>query len=76
VVDDVRIALGGVAARPWRALRAEEALRGTRPTDDAIDDALTAELAHAVPLPGNEFKIELVRRTTGAVLAELRGSAA
>jgi xanthine dehydrogenase YagS FAD-binding subunit len=76
VVDDVRIALGGVAARPWRALRAEEALRGTRPTDEAVDAAITAELAHAVPLPGNEFKIELVRRTTGAVLAQLRGGLA
>ncbi|WP_033342994.1 FAD binding domain-containing protein [Catenuloplanes japonicus] len=76
VVDDVRIALGGVAARPWRALRAEETLRGTRPTDEAIDAAITAELASAEPLPGNEFKIELVRRTTVAVLSELRGTPA
>ena len=72
VVHEVRIALGGVAAMPWRALRAEEALRGTRPTDEAIDAAVTAELAPAAPLPGNTFKVELVRRTASAVLAGLR----
>jgi xanthine dehydrogenase YagS FAD-binding subunit len=74
VVHDVRIALGGVAAKPWRALRAEAALRGAPPTDDAFDAAITAELAHAAPLPGNAFKTELVRRTVSAILADLRGS--
>ncbi|MDP9794660.1 xanthine dehydrogenase YagS FAD-binding subunit [Catenuloplanes nepalensis] len=75
-VHDVRIALGGVAPRPWRAHLAEDALRGARPTDEAIAAAIDAELAHATPLPGNAFKVELVRRTVSAVLAELRGEIA
>ncbi|MDR7275771.1 FAD binding domain-containing protein [Catenuloplanes atrovinosus] len=76
VVHDVRIALGGVAPRPWRAGHAEEALRGARPTDEAIATAVSAELAHATPLPGNTFKLELVRRTVSALLADLRGGPA
>ncbi|GAB7038249.1 MULTISPECIES: FAD binding domain-containing protein [Catenuloplanes] len=75
-VHDVRIALGGVAPRPWRAHLAEDALRGARPTDEAITAAIDAELAHATPLPGNTFKVELVRRTVSALLAELRGGTA
>lgn len=72
-ITDVRIALGGVAAKPWRASRAEAALVGEAATSRAFEDAITAELAEAVPLAGNAFKIELVRRTVGAVLTELAG---
>ena len=75
-VDDIRIALGGVAPRPWRAVRAEAALRGGPATRDAFEAALDDELADAKPLGGNAFKIDLARRTLGAVLTELSGSSA
>lgn len=75
-VVDVRIALGGVAAKPWRALRAEEALRGGPATAEAFARAAEAELADAVPLPGNAFKLPLAQRTMAAVLAELSGDRA
>ena len=75
-VDDVRIALGGVAPRPWRAVRAEAALRGGPATREAFEAALDDELADARPLGGNAFKIDLARRTLGAVLTELSGSSA
>ncbi|MEE1927095.1 xanthine dehydrogenase family protein subunit M [Streptomyces sp. TRM 70351] len=72
-VRDVRIALGGVAHKPWRALRAEDALRGAGPTEEAALAAADAELADARPLAGNAFKVPMVRRTLPAVLRELAG---
>ncbi|MET0314372.1 MAG: xanthine dehydrogenase family protein subunit M [Hansschlegelia sp.] len=72
-IADVRIALGGVAPRPWRAFRAEATLRGQEPTAEASAAAAEAELAHAAPLPGNAFKVGLAKRTLAAVLAELSG---
>lgn len=75
-VRDVRLALGGVATRPWRAWRAEEALRGRPATTENFLAAAEAELADARPLPGNHFKIELAKRTMAAVLGELTGGEA
>ncbi len=73
-VADVRLALGGVAPKPWRARKAEAALRGRPAHADAFRNAADAELADAVPLGDNGFKIELARRVIVAVLAELSGS--
>lgn len=73
-IVDVRIAFGGVAAKPWRAFRAEEALRGRVPAPEAFVAAAEAELADVAPLPGNAFKVELAKRTLAAVLNELSGS--
>jgi xanthine dehydrogenase YagS FAD-binding subunit len=75
-VKGVRLALGGVAHKPWRAVKAEEALRGGPATDEAFRNAADAELADAKPLHDNGFKIELARRTITAVLAELKGARA
>src|SRR5438270_5658622 len=47
VVRDVRIALGGVAHKPWRAARAEAKLRGAPATEDAFGRAADAELGEA-----------------------------
>jgi xanthine dehydrogenase YagS FAD-binding subunit len=72
-VRDVRLALGGVATIPWRAWRAENALRGKAATEDSFRAAAAAELAQATPLRDNEFKIELAEQTMTAVLRELAG---
>ena len=66
-----RLALGGVAPKPWRARRAEEALRGEPATEATFLKAADAELADARPLAGNAFKVELCRRTLAAVLGQL-----
>ncbi|WP_214402931.1 FAD binding domain-containing protein [Pseudonocardia lacus] len=75
VVRDARIALGGVAHKPWRAHRAEDALRGATTTDDSYRAAAEAELADAVAQPGvdggNAFKIPLLTRTLVATLRDL-----
>ena len=73
IVRDVRLALGGVAHKPWRALKAEAALKGQTAGADNFRAAAEAELAGAVGLRDNTFKIELVKRTIVAVLEELKG---
>lgn len=71
MVKDVRLALGGVAHKPWRALKTEAALKGQPATEAAFRTAAAAELSAAVPLRDNGFKIELAQRTITAVLMEL-----
>lgn len=68
-IVSARIALGGIAHKPWRARRAEEVLVGARAGDEVFAAAAAAELADAQPHPGNEFKVPLARR---AIVAELR----
>lgn len=75
-IGDLRIAFGGVAHKPWRALKAEAVLRGGPATMQAFHDAANAELADAIPLRDNGFKIELAKRTMAAVLGDLSGLAA
>jgi xanthine dehydrogenase YagS FAD-binding subunit len=70
-VRDVRIALGGVAHKPWRATEAEDALRGQPADAECFRRAAEAALQHAQPLRDNGFKVELARRTIAAVLSEL-----
>ena len=72
-IRDVRIALGGVAHRPWRATVAEDALRGGPATEEAFRAAAEAELEQAAPLHDNAFKVPLVRNTVTATLRGLAG---
>jgi xanthine dehydrogenase YagS FAD-binding subunit len=71
VVRDVRLALGGVAHKAWRATKAEDALRGAPATEAAFRDAADAELADARPLPGNAFKVALARNVIVRTLLDL-----
>jgi xanthine dehydrogenase YagS FAD-binding subunit len=59
VVRGARLALGGVAHKPWRALAAEQALVGQPATEDAFTAAARAELDAATPLRDNRFKVPL-----------------
>jgi xanthine dehydrogenase YagS FAD-binding subunit len=61
-IRDARLALGGVAAKPWRARAAEDILQGVRPGPDAYRRAAEAALAGATPSGDNQFKIELAQR--------------
>ena len=61
-IAEARLALGGVALKPWRARAAEAALAGARPEADAFRRAAEAALADAKPSGDNGFKIELARR--------------
>jgi xanthine dehydrogenase YagS FAD-binding subunit len=61
-IIDARLALGGVAAKPWRARAAEAALAGARPDANAFHRAAEVALAEAKACGENGFKIELARR--------------
>ncbi|MGI5239381.1 FAD binding domain-containing protein [Dactylosporangium sp. CA-139066] len=71
LVQDVRLALGGVASRPWRARLAESALRGGPFTAERISAAADLELAVAQPLRDNGYKVTLARNLIEAVLSDL-----
>jgi xanthine dehydrogenase YagS FAD-binding subunit len=62
VVADARVALGGVATKPWRARAAEARLIGGPADDAAFAAAASAELGDAVVHEYNAFKVELARR--------------
>jgi xanthine dehydrogenase YagS FAD-binding subunit len=61
-IRQARLALGGVAPKPWRARAAEESLAGASPSEANFRRAAEAALADAKPSGDNEFKIELARR--------------
>lgn len=71
LMRNVRLALGGVAHKPWRARRAEAALEGQAPSMGTFLAAVDVELAEATPLPGNAFKSELARRVIVDTLLKL-----
>jgi xanthine dehydrogenase YagS FAD-binding subunit len=70
-VAEVRLALGGVGTRPWRAHAAEKVLLGAPVTEESFARAASVELAAAVTRSDNEFKVVLARRTVAATLRAL-----
>ena len=70
-VCECRIAFGGLAHVPWRALRAEELLRGAPATQESFARAADAELEQAQPLRDNSFKVTLARNLLVRTLSDL-----
>src|SRR6185437_9294912 len=62
-VRHARLALGGVATRPWRAREAESILEGRAFSEQTAREAAAAALRLAVTHGDNDFKPELARRT-------------
>jgi xanthine dehydrogenase YagS FAD-binding subunit len=71
VIRDVRLALGGVAHKPWRASLAEQSLMGRAATRENFAEAAAVELEPAIARRDNAFKVELAKRTIALVLSEL-----
>jgi xanthine dehydrogenase YagS FAD-binding subunit len=61
-IAEARLALGGVAMKPWRARRAERVLAGVRADTSTFHHAAKEALTEAEPSGDNDFKIELARR--------------
>jgi xanthine dehydrogenase YagS FAD-binding subunit len=61
-IKQVRLAMGGVAHKPWRAMQAEKFLIGKAATEENFKLAANAEMQSAKPLAHNKFKIELGKR--------------
>ncbi len=74
-VRDVRIAVGGVATKPWRLPKVETALRGKRFTPALVQAAAAHSADGAISHGRNAYKIELIRRTVARALAETGGLA-
>lgn len=70
LIQSVRMALGGVATRPWWAVPGEIALVGKRPSIDLFRTAASAALRDAVPRRDNAFKVELAQRCIVRALAQ------
>ncbi|MBS1796357.1 MAG: xanthine dehydrogenase family protein subunit M [Acidobacteria bacterium] len=75
-IKQARVALGGVANKPWRAYDAEKMLVGKTPSREAFEAAAAEEMKKAQPLEHNEYKVELGRRAiTLALLRAFKGAA-
>jgi xanthine dehydrogenase YagS FAD-binding subunit len=74
-VRDARVALGGVAHKPWRATRVEEVLLGAPATQESFARAAEAELAQARPLRDNAYKLPLARNLIVRTLLDLKEAA-
>ena len=75
-IRNVRLALGGVAHKPWRATIAEQQLVGQTCNESTFRWAAEAELAPARPYKFNSFKVELAKRMIVNVLNDLSGQGA
>ncbi len=69
VIEEARIAMGGVASKPWRPREAEQILTGARADTALFARAAELALADAKPSGDNAFKIELARRVVARTLA-------
>lgn len=69
VINDARVALGGVAPTPWRAQRAEAVLAGSRPSPDLFAEAARVALEGATPLAHNGYKVPLLTALVRNALA-------
>jgi xanthine dehydrogenase YagS FAD-binding subunit len=72
-VRDARIAMGGVAHKPWRAIDAENALRGKPASMESFAAAARTALRSAKSYGGNDFKIPLAQRVLTRTLADVAG---
>jgi xanthine dehydrogenase YagS FAD-binding subunit len=70
IVRAARIALGGVATAPWRAVEAESFLRSKPVNDDNAAAAASAAFANARGHGHNDFKVELGKRTLARALQQ------
>jgi xanthine dehydrogenase YagS FAD-binding subunit len=61
-IQRVRVAMGGVATKPWRNLDVETALQGQPATHERFTDAARVLLSDAKPQSENGFKVELAKR--------------
>jgi xanthine dehydrogenase YagS FAD-binding subunit len=73
VVREARVALGGVGTIPWRALEAEEVLRGATAGPETFAAAAEAAVRDPFTVPGTAFKVELAKRTLVRALRDATG---
>ncbi len=70
IIMQVRIAMGGVAHKPWRAKEAEKFLVGKSANEANFKQAAEREMRNAKPLEHNKFKVELGKRSIVRALTQ------
>jgi len=73
IIREARVGLGGVGTIPWRALAAEQVLRGAPARLETFQAAAEAALVGARTVPGTAFKVELAKRTLVRALQTVAG---
>lgn len=61
-IDYLRVAMGGIGTKPWRASEVESMLQGRKAEQSEFESAAAKLLSSAKPLKDNEFKVELAKR--------------
>ena len=74
-IADIRVALGGIATKPWRARSVEQALKGKVLTAEAVERAARAAVEGAVDHGANHYKIDLAPRVVTRAILNLGGLA-
>lgn len=74
-IRSVRIALGGVAPKPWRCEGSEKILEGREPSEELFESAGAQAVKSAKPYKYNAFKVEMAKRAVVRALSEARGVA-
>jgi xanthine dehydrogenase YagS FAD-binding subunit len=72
-IRDIRITLGGIATKPWRAMAVEDALRGRRLDESTVRDASIAAVDGARSYGGNGYKIDLAPRVVARAILKAGG---
>jgi xanthine dehydrogenase YagS FAD-binding subunit len=67
-IRDARLAMGGVAHKPWRLTVAEKFLKGKPAKDSSFQEAAELALQEAKPLTHNKFKIDMSKRAVRRAL--------
>ncbi|TIP80179.1 MAG: xanthine dehydrogenase family protein subunit M, partial [Mesorhizobium sp.] len=70
-IRDLRVALGGVATKPWRARAVEEALKGKLLDPDVVRRASQLAIEGAVDHGANHYKIELAPRVVARAILKM-----
>lgn len=75
IIRAARVAIGGVAHKPWRAVAAEKILVGAKANEQTFRAAAEATVKEAKPQKHNRFKIEMAKRAIVRALTEVGGMA-
>jgi xanthine dehydrogenase YagS FAD-binding subunit len=71
IIQDAKIAFGGIGTKPWKSVEAEKTLKGKAPSLQLYKDAADAALSGSKPSHYNAFKVELAKRTLIRALSTL-----
>ena len=74
-IRDLRVALGGVATKPWRARAVEDALKGQTLAREAVRRASLLAVEGAIDHGGNRYKIDLAPRVVARAILKTGGMA-